>query len=160
VALTLPGIPAVYIHSLLGSGNWAAGVALTGRARTINREKLSAEKVAAELADPRSIRARVFQPYLNMIRVRIGQPAFHPGSGTQVHHLDDRVLTIQRTCPNQNLFALTNLSADRLTIRLPDTKTDATLTDLLSGRRFCAGSVSLSPYDVLWVDNRVEPALS
>jgi glycosidase len=160
VALTLPGIPAVYIHSLLGSRNWAAGVELTGRARSINREKLSAEKVAAELADQRSIRARVFQPYRNMIRVRIRQPAFHPGSGAQVHHLDDRVLTIQRTCPNQSLFALTNLSADRLTVRLPDTKTDATLTDLLSGRRFSAGSVSMSPYDVLWVDNRVESALS
>jgi len=160
VAVALPGIPALYIHSLLGSRNWTAGVELTGRARSINREKLFAEKVAAELADPRSIRARVFQPYRNMIRVRIRQPAFHPLSGAQVHHLDDRVLTIQRTCQNQTLFALTNLSADRLNIRLPDTKTDATLTDLLSGRRFCAGSVTMSPYDVLWLDNRVEPAFS
>ena len=66
-----------------------------------------------QLPCPRSIRARVFQPYRNMIRVRINQPAFHPGSATQVHHLDDRVLTIQRTCQNQSLFALTNLSVER-----------------------------------------------
>ncbi len=43
VALALPGVPAVYIHSLLGSRNWTAGVEETGQARTINREKLSAD---------------------------------------------------------------------------------------------------------------------
>ena len=152
IALILPGIPAVYIHSLLGSQNWTAGVDQTGRARTINREKLSADVVSSELADPSTIRARVFHAYQKMIRVRVRQPAFHPGAGMQVHHLDDRVLTIQRLCQDQTLYALTNLSDERLTIALPITEKDIVLTDLLSGRRFKTEAVSMSPYEVLWLE--------
>ena len=159
VALALPGVPAVYLHSFLGSRNWSAGVQQTGRARAINREKLSADVVAAELADPQSIRARVFQPYRNMIRVRIGQPAFHPGSGTQVHHLDDRVLTIERFCHDQTLFALTNLSADKVTLTLPNIENGHALTDLMSGRRFNAETISMSPYEVLWLESDHNPTI-
>ena len=39
IQYALPGVPATYIHSLLGSRNWYAGLEQTGRARTINREK-------------------------------------------------------------------------------------------------------------------------
>jgi glucosylglycerate phosphorylase len=152
VALVLPGIPAVYIHSLLGSRNWAAGVQATGQARTINREKLSADTIALELANPQTVRARVFQAYRKMIRIRLHQPAFHPGADMRVHHLDDRVLTIHRFCQDQTLYALTNLSAERLTIALPIAEKDLFLTDLLSGGRFMAEAVSMSPYEVLWLE--------
>jgi sucrose phosphorylase len=152
IALILPGIPAVYIHSLLGSQNWTAGVDQTGRARTINREKLSADVVSTDLADPSTIRARVFHAYQKMIRVRVHQPAFCPSAGMQVHHLDDRVLTIQRLCQDQTLYALTNLSDERLTITLPITEKDMVLTDLLSDRKFKTEAVSMSPYAVLWLE--------
>jgi len=152
VALVLPGVPAVYIHSLLGSRNWTAGVQATGQARTINREKLPAETVVAELANPQTLRSRVFHAYGDMIGVRIRQPAFHPGAGMQVHHLDDRVLVIERFCRDQILFALTNLSAERLTIALPIVEKDLVLTDLLGGGRFKAKAISMSPYEILWLE--------
>ena len=152
VTLVLPGVPAVYIHSLLGSRNWTAGVEATGQARTINREKLSADIVATELADSCSIRARVFQSYGEMVRVRVRRPAFHPGAGTQVHHIDDRVLTVQRVCRDQTLYALTNLSAEKLTMTLPNVEHGLVLTDLLSGRRFNAEDIHMVPYEVLWLE--------
>jgi len=160
VALALPGVPAVYIHSLLGSRNWSAGVRQTGRARAINREKLAADTVAAELADPRSARARVFQPYRNMIRARIRQPAFHPGSGARVHLSDDRVLTIERHCRDQTIFALTNLSGDKLTMTLPNIEKGQALTDLISGRGFDAETIGMRPYEVLWLEPGRSPAFS
>ena len=49
IQYALPGVPATYIHSLLGSRNWVDGVKKTGRARTINREKLQVEKLISEL---------------------------------------------------------------------------------------------------------------
>ena len=88
------------------------------------------------------------------------QPAFHPGAGTQVHHLDDRVLTIQRFCRDQSLFALTNLSADKLTITLPNMETGLALTDLLGGRRFDAAVIGMSPYEVLWLESGPNPKIS
>ena len=153
VALVLPGVPAVYIHSLLGSRNWAAGVDATGQARTINREKLSADTIALELANPQTIRARVFQGYRKMIRIRVRQPAFHPGAGMQVHHLDDRVLAIQRLCQDQTLYALTNLSSERLTIALPIAGKDIDLIYLRGGGRFKTQAITMYPYEVLWLES-------
>ncbi|MEW6650048.1 MAG: alpha-amylase family glycosyl hydrolase, partial [Chloroflexota bacterium] len=39
VLLSLAGLPAIYVHSLLGSRGWIEGVARTGMNRSINREK-------------------------------------------------------------------------------------------------------------------------
>jgi len=95
-----------------------------------------------------------------MIRVRILQPAFLPGSGTQVHHLDERVLTIERFCQNQTLFALTNLSADKVTMTLPNIENGHALTDLMSGRRFIAETISMSPYEMLTLESGQYPTIS
>ena len=122
VALAFAGVPAVYIHSILGSQNWTEGVRLTGRARTINRARLSVDAVHAELADPKSVRASIFYPYLEMIGIRTGQPAFHPAAAMQVLLLDDRVFVVKRVCPQQTLFAVTNFSAAALDIESPDRK--------------------------------------
>lgn len=150
--LVLPGVPAVYIHSLLGSRNWDAGVRRTGRARTINRENLMADALATQLDDPQGFRARVFRPYLELVRLRTRQPALHPAAGAQVLHLDDRVFAIKRFCREQTLFALTNLSADALTVALPEAKRIGMVADLISRRRFTADAVTMPPYGFLWLE--------
>jgi len=48
IALTLRGMPAVYIHSLLGSRNWNEGVRRTGQPRSINRETLNLHSLEQE----------------------------------------------------------------------------------------------------------------
>ncbi len=154
VALALAGVPAVYIHSILGSQNWTEGVRTTGRARSINRAKLPADAVYAELADPRSLRARIFYPYLNMIRIRTRQPAFHPTATMQVLYLDDRVFAAKRFCPQQTIFAATNFSADDLTVHLPPETKSHSLFDLLSGKRFNAGSILLTAYQTVWLTRK------
>ncbi|MFO8150545.1 MAG: sugar phosphorylase, partial [Trueperaceae bacterium] len=50
--LALPGVPGVYVHSLLGSRNDAEALAATGRARSINRGRFQLAALEAELADP------------------------------------------------------------------------------------------------------------
>jgi glucosylglycerate phosphorylase len=152
VALALAGVPAVYIHSILGSQNWAEGVRLTGRARTINRARLSADAVCAELADPKSLRAKIFYPYLEMIGIRTRQPAFHPAAAMQILSLDDRVFALKRVCPQQTLFAVTNFSAATLTLNLPTEHTAGPLIDLLEGERFDHGSIPLNAYQTRWLN--------
>ena len=39
IMLALVGVPGIYFHSLFGSRGWREGVDLTGRNRTINRQK-------------------------------------------------------------------------------------------------------------------------
>ncbi|MFO7715664.1 sugar phosphorylase [Desulfosarcina sp.] len=151
VALALPGVPAVYIHSLLGSRNWTEGVRMTGRARTINRQKLDADAVCRELSDRRSFRSRIFYPYLDMLRIRARQPAFHPAAGSQILHLSDRVFAVKRFCDQQTLFALTNFSGDPLRIGLPDVQAASMAMDMLSGKLVDAASIPLSAYQTAWL---------
>jgi len=152
VALVLPGVPAVYIHSILGSRNWTEGVRQTGRARTINRQKLMADALANQLTDSRGFRARIFFPYLDLVRLRTRQPAFHPAAEAQILHLDDRVFTIKRFCREQTLIAVTNFSTDTLTVTLPASKGNGVVADLISRRRFTADAVPLPPYGIRWLD--------
>jgi sucrose phosphorylase len=156
-ALILPGVPAVYIHSLLGSQNWTDGVKQTGRARTINRAQLSADAVIHELADHRSVRARIFYPYLKMIRIRTCQPCFHPAASMSVLNVDDRVFAAKRGCPQQTVFALTNFSGDTLTICLPDKDARANVIDLLSGKRFKIDAIPLAAYETVWLTDGLNP---
>jgi sucrose phosphorylase len=92
IQYVLPGVPATYIHSLLGSRNWTDGVEQTGRARTVNREKLQIEEVIKELKDPESFRSRVFYPYIDLIKTRKKQPAFHPNAAFEIEYLQSNDL--------------------------------------------------------------------
>ena len=86
-----------------------------------------------------------------MIRIRIRQPAFHPSAGMDLLHLDDRVFGIRRFCPTQTLNALTNFSTDTLTLSLPGEDQHAATIDLLSGKRFHSGAVTLAAYETAWL---------
>ena len=51
IMLALVGVPGIYFHSLFGSRSWRAGVDLTGRNRTINRQKFERAGFESELTD-------------------------------------------------------------------------------------------------------------
>jgi glycosidase len=88
ILLSVTGVPGIYIHSLIGSENWAEGIGLTGANRTINRRKLFLEEVMAELDDPGSLRHQVFNGYTRMIKVRRKQQAFHPAARQVILDVD------------------------------------------------------------------------
>ena len=154
IAYSLPGVPATYIHSLLGSRNWHTGVRQTGRARTINREKLDLIQVLAELNDPTSFRSRVFFPYLEMIRLWREQPAFHPNAAFAVVDAGPGIFAIRRWGGDQRLWAVTNITARLLTVDLQAVGIDAPVVDLVSGRRIETGRLALAPYHFAWLQPR------
>jgi glucosylglycerate phosphorylase len=152
IPLVLPGVPGVYLHSLLGSRNWQAGVAQTGQARTINREKLDLARVQAELGDPSSLRARIFHPLRAMLRVRGRQPAFHPSAAFEILTLSPAVFGLLRVGPGQTICCLTNVTADAASVSLAPLGLNFPRRDLLSGRWATAPRIRLEPYQVLWLD--------
>jgi glycosidase len=151
IQYALPGVPATYIHSLLGSRNWVEGVRQTGRARTVNREKLVLDKLIAELNDPQSFRARVFFPYLNLIKTRIKQSAFHPNAGFEILQIDPKVFGIKRTSPDQTIYALTNISSKPVSVSLSDTASTGQTTDLITGATVNKDAFHLNPYQYMWL---------
>ncbi|UCF90070.1 MAG: sugar phosphorylase [Desulfobacterales bacterium] len=151
IQVVLPGVPATYIHSLLGSRNWVEGVKQTGRARTINRPKLPLEKVRAELSDPESFRSRVFFPYLNLLKLRRRQEAFHPNAGFAILDVDPKVFAIKRHRGDQVIYALTNISARPRRVSLRKLDLSAPTIDLVSGDRIDADLIELKPYQFAWL---------
>ena len=154
IQYALPGVPATYIHSLLGSRNWTDGVKQTGRARTINREKLLLADVTGALADAESFRSKVFYPYVHMIKTRRQQPAFHPKAAFEILDVDPRVFAIKRQTTEQIIYALTNISSRNVSVSSENVGIgQQPKHDLLSGNRYGADTFELNPYQTVWLSD-------
>jgi sucrose phosphorylase len=154
IQYALPGVPATYIHSLLGSRNWVEGVKQSGRARTINREKLQVEKLISELNNPESFRARVFFPYLHLIKTRKKQSAFHPNAGFEILQIDPAVFGIKRYSKDQTIYALTNISSKTVQASLSGTESSGPMVDLITGENVGPKAIHLNPYQYVWLEDK------
>lgn len=79
VMLSLPGVPAIYIHSLLGTPNDIEGFEKLGYNRALNRKKWQLDDLEQELSSGGK-QEEVFQRYLGILRRRADCPAFHPNA--------------------------------------------------------------------------------
>ena len=156
IALAFMGMPGIYIHSLLGSRNWNDGVRQTGHLRSINREKLDLGTVEAALADPGSLRARVFFAYRDLIARRTGERAFHPNGPQTVLDLHPALFALLRTSPDgtEQIVAIHNVSGQPVRADLSAVPLERItgFTDLITGTPVAAGTAfDVRPYQVLWL---------
>jgi glucosylglycerate phosphorylase len=131
IMLCLRGLPGIYFHSLFGSRGWKDGVAMTGRNRTINRQKLNAHSLENTLSNPDSLRAMVFGQYRNLLQARKASPAFSPWGYQEIQDMGTGVFALIREAPDgsQRLLCLQNVTAGQLD----------------------ADGYRLDPYQTLWV---------
>ncbi|MFQ5421389.1 MAG: sugar phosphorylase [Anaerolineae bacterium] len=148
IMLALRGVPGIYFHSLFGSRGWPEGVKVSGRNRTINREKLQRERLETELADETSLRHHIFNGYVDLLRQRTTHPAFHPNGGQEILALHPALFALRRVSPSGTavLLCLHNVSNEMVSVALPDGQ----FTDLLT-RQEVAGGVGIRPYQILWL---------
>jgi glycosidase len=157
IMLALAGVPGIYVHSLLGSRSWQEGVTRSGHNRTINRQKLDRAHLERELADPDSLRSRVFTAYCRLLRARASDPAFHPYGHQQVLSLGDAVFALLRVSPlgDSRVLCLHNVSDQTQSISLQtvDLGSCDTWRDLVSGETHSGdvSALSLPPYAVRWL---------
>ena len=85
IMVAMAGVPGLYVHSLVGSPNNLAGLAETGRARTINRQKWQQADLELMLSDAGSRAAQVLDRYTHLLETRIELPAFHPNAAQRDH---------------------------------------------------------------------------
>jgi len=112
IMLALAGMPAIYIHSLIGSQNDVAGMERLGYNRAINREKLDLDELERDLDHPASVRYQVFNGYKRLLQHRVQERAFHPGAKQEVLTLPDGLFGIMRVLPEEAaIFALHNITA-------------------------------------------------
>ena len=111
VLLAFLGVPAIYYHSLFGSGSDHEGLRASGVPRRINRGVLDADVLTAELrSDPQ--RSAVFEGLSSLLRTRRTQPALSPYGTQSVEAHDDRVLVLRRGAGTPDeLVCVTNVTA-------------------------------------------------
>jgi glycosidase len=111
ILLTLPGVPAVYIQSVLGSRNDYDGVSKTGMNRSINRQKYNLTEIEQELANSDSLRYKVFSELTTIIQSRKNEALFHPNAAMEVVDLGEKVFAFKRVNQhNDSLLVLNNLT--------------------------------------------------
>lgn len=165
IMMALEGIPAFYIHSLLATHNYSEGVEQTGSNRTINRYKWDYDALEQQLADPTSDHAVVLAELRRLIQIRRRQTAFHPNA-TQytLHPLNPAIFAFwrQSMTRDQSIFSVHNLSDTPQELLLADLNliSPDSWYDLISGYRFEGAhhAYQLSPYQSLWVTNKVDSA--
>lgn len=137
IQFALAGVPGIYFHSLFGSRNDRAGAEASGIHRRINRQKLSRAELAAELAPPDSLRARVFNGLKELLARRRSSRAFAPNASQRLLTLDSRVFAVQReTASGEECWLCLHNVSDQVVS--------------LSAMEGLPAPVTLSPYEVRW----------
>ena len=149
ILLVFPGVPAIYIQSVLGSRNDYAGVESLGYNRAINRQKYDLPDIEEQLQDENSLRHKVCQKLLRLISVRKNQAAFHPDSHFTAKSYADNILIVQRGAKDgSSILALFNLSNKSQ----PYPLADKNYRDLLTGEVINGSqNYEMQPYQVLWL---------
>lgn len=155
ILLVLAGVPGIYVHSLVGSRNCHACLAETGRARSLNRQKWTLAELQGLLADAQGHPRRVFDGYRRLLRLRRGQPAFHPAASQQVLPGDPSLFTLLRGAELETpLLCSVNVSGQPAALRLEAAGLPRRAwRDLLSGERFDGDDMvaHMAPYQVRWL---------
>ncbi|GAG67736.1 unnamed protein product [marine sediment metagenome] len=95
--------------------------------------RLDVENLMSELKDPESFRSRIFYSYIDLIKIRKKQQAFHPNADFKILEIDPKVFAIKRYCKEQTIYALTNISSKDLSVSLSGNDVAAQMTDLITG---------------------------
>ncbi|MDH3301018.1 MAG: alpha-amylase family glycosyl hydrolase [Acidimicrobiia bacterium] len=136
--LALPGIAAIYVHSLFGSSNDQEGFAATGHNRSLNRARfVDADGYFAALGSDgggnTDRAARVLDGLAAMVAERRRRPAFHPEGACRARTITGSDLIIEREHAGSRGGCLINFSDRRLELTEP-----------------VGGLGTLEPYAVHW----------
>lgn len=158
ILLTLPGVPAIYIQSVLGGRNYNKGVEKTGMNRTINRQKYLFRELEQELNDENSIKSSVFKGLSELIQVRKKEPLFHPNVDFEVLDLGNEIFAYQRGLKGKDdkVLVVNNLTNKSISCKL-----EGSYIDLISKNsiNYC-DVLSLNPYEFYWLKKSTRSDLS
>jgi len=143
ILLSFLGVPALYYHSLFGSGPDHEGMRSTGINRRINRALLDADRLVEELHHhPR--RKAIFGGLTAMLDARRGQPAFSPFGTQEVEECDCRVLVLRRAAGTPDeLVCATNVTDEPVVLEA------ISGTDVITGQKH--GPLRLPAFGYAWV---------
>lgn len=148
VLLSFPGVPAIYIQSVLGSRNDYEGVERLGYNRAINRKKYIAGEIDSELSNTTGIRHKIFKQLSELIAIRRAEQVFHPDSHALFETSGKHILKIIRVAKNgERITALFNFSQHIQTV----SSEGISGTELIAKENISGTTLTLNPWQVMWI---------
>ncbi|WP_368529155.1 alpha-amylase family glycosyl hydrolase [Enterobacter cloacae] len=148
VLLSFPGVPAIYIQSIIGSRNDYNGVERLGYNRAINRKKYCAGEIDGELEDKNGLRNKVYCQLSALIALRRQEKAFHPDSEAFFETSGEHVFKIVRIADDgERITALFNFSNDIQCVFF----NRQSGKDLITGINISDMTLTLNPWQVMWI---------
>ena len=160
LALVLQGVPAAYVHGVMGTPNDHNLAKKTGVKRDVNRGIIDSTAFAEALKDPQSKNSLLRKSNSRLILIRTSQRPFHPHGDQQVLMISPNVFTVFRTSPegDQHILTMTNVTSRECHMEIPLLELNMEETrwyDLLSEKEWMAEDKKLSltfkPYDIIWL---------
>ncbi len=144
VMLTMPGIPAVYYHSVFGSVNDREAALSSGINRRINRAKLQMDRLEEEFNEVNSLRSLVYRKYIELLKIRKSEEVFEP-YGEADFFEDEGLFVIERRFDERSVYCVHNF-----------TSSSKNISKYLNGTKniTCAGvldSQMLKPFSFIWL---------
>ncbi len=159
VMLALEGIPALYIHSILGTRNDYDKLERTEHNRSINRHEWQYNALIEQLSDDSSHHKHVYDQITQLIQLRRKQKAFHPNATQFTLHIGDHLFGFWRQSIDrrQSIFCIFNITDQAQSLLLSDLNLVVTHNwqDLISGTTFdnSHDEITLAPYQMMWIAN-------
>ncbi|MDN3648958.1 alpha-amylase family glycosyl hydrolase [Reinekea marina] len=159
VMLSLEGIPAIYIHSLLGTRNDYQRLENTQHNRHINRHRWDYDALNKELNKETSTHSAVFKRITDLLRIRRQQKAFHPNATQFTLQLSDELVGVWRQSIDrkQSIFCIHNITDQIVSLSFHELNLieGVAWRDLISGDQLnqTKSTLTLAPYQSLWLSN-------
>ena len=161
IMFSFEGVPAIYIHSLLGTRNDYESIKKGKENRSINRFKWEKNKIYKLLSNSKSLNAKILSRIKQILKIRIKQPAFHPNSTQFTLNLGNRTFGLWRQDADrtQSIFCITNITKSSESISLSEINLIETEDwfDLLTSKKLKGinDRITMKPYQTLWITNKL-----
>lgn len=159
IMLALEGLPAIYIHSFLGTQNDYEKFEHSNHNRALNRHNWDMEILEEKLSEENH-HTQVLNELKRLIEIRKQQSAFHPNATQFTLHLGEKIFAFWRQNLNrdQSIFCISNITDEVQHILLADINliiTDKWL-DLITGNMITEEqeAIDLQPYQTIWLTNK------
>ena len=156
--LSLKGVPAFYLPSVLASPNDIDTFRKTGQRRDLNREKFEADKLLVLLKNFDSSASKNISYLSHIIKVRARLRAFHPEAFMKCIYTNiENIVVIKRGLNDDSVYVICNISDKYLNLSILNDidslnlSTNKRFIDNITGSFINADKLELKPYQVVWV---------
>ncbi len=149
ILLTMPGLPAIYFHSIFGSTNDLKGLNESGQNRRINREKFDFDKLEKLLKEKTTRQSKILNMIKKLIDIRKTELAFDPYGEFEVNSPTNGILALYRKSPAEptSIYGYFNLTLNQIDVSI---KQDQHWVDIITSTKY-KDKLSLNPLGFVWL---------